>query len=91
MAEQQADQKQSALREILNKVYVATSQEDALKIVTDYLNDPTCVIRPSQRKSMLVFANRCGTLTSLQSYITNSFLYFEGNGIVKPGYKGRFR
>lgn len=91
MTEQQVEKKQSALREILNKVYGANSKEDALVIVTDYLNDPACVIRQTQRKSMLVFANRCGTLVSLQSYITNSFLYFEGNGIVKPGYKGRFR
>lgn len=91
MTGQQVEKKQSALREILNKVYGANSKEDALMIVTGYLNDPACVIRPSQRKSMIVFANRCGTLTSLQSYITNSFLFFEGNGIVKPGYKGRFR
>ena len=91
MTGQQVEKKQSALREILNKVYVATSKEDALMIVTGYLNDPACVIRQAQRKSMLVFANRCGTLTSLQQYVTNSFLYFEGNGIVKPGYKGRFR
>lgn len=91
MTGQQVEKKQSALREILNKVYGANSKEDALMIVTGYLNDPACVIRQAQRKSMLVFANRCGTLTSLQQYVTNSFLYFEGNGIVKPGYKGRFR
>ena len=78
MTGQLTEPKQSVLREILNKVYEASSKEDALKIVTDYLNDPACVIRQSQRKSMLVFANRCGTLISLQNYVTNSFLYFEG-------------
>ena len=83
--------KQSALRPILDKVYTATDREAALKVITDYLAAPDCVIPQSQRRSMLVFANRCQTLTSLQSYITNSFLYFEGNGIVKPGYRGRFR
>lgn len=91
MTGQLTEPKQSVLREILNKVYEASSKEDALKIVTDYLNDPACVIRQSQRKSMLVFANRCGTLISLQNYVTNSFLYFEGNGVVKLGYKGRFK
>jgi hypothetical protein len=86
-----AEKKQSALRPILENVYAATDRESALKIVTDYLAEPDCVILASQRRSMLVFAHRCQTLSSLQSYITNSFMYFEGNGVVKPGYRGRFR
>jgi hypothetical protein len=70
-------QKQSGLRIILNKVYEANSKEDALQIISDYLKDPVCIIRQSQRRTMLIYATRCNTLTSLQSYVTNSFLYYE--------------
>lgn len=85
------EQKESALRPVLDQVYTAPDKETALKILTDYLNGSDCVIPKSQRKSMLVFANRCATITTLQTYVTNSFLYFEGNGVTKPGYQGRFR
>ena len=84
-------EKQSALRPLLERIYAATDRESALVILTEYLATSDCVIRVDQRRSMMLFANRCNTLVSLQKYVTNSFLYYEGNGIVKPGYKGRFK
>lgn len=73
----------SALRVILERVYTAPDREAALKILTDYLGQSDCAIPPGQRRTMLIYANRCQSMTSLQTYITNSFLYYEGNSTIK--------
>ena len=77
------NKKPSALRTILNDVYSATDRESVIRILENYFKDPTCVIRPNQRRIILLTASRCQTLTSLLQYVTNSFLYYEGNGIIK--------
>ena len=81
----------SALRPVLEKVYAAPDRDSALKILTDYLAASDCAIPASQRRTMLVYANRCQTLASLQTYVTNSFLYYEGNGVKNPQQKAFFR
>lgn len=82
-------EKQSALRPILEKVYTSPDRETALKILTDYLATPDCVIRPDQRRTMLLYANRCETLLSLQQYVTNSFLYYELGSVNRFVRRGR--
>ncbi len=70
--------KSSALRPILDKVFVAKDRDSALQIVTDHLTAESCPIRASERHIMLTQARQCPTLLSLQKYMTNSFLRFEG-------------
>ena len=85
------EQRKSAFHHILNSVYESKNMDDAKKIVLDFLNDSDCPIRQNQRHLIKVNVERCSTLVKLQQYVTNSFLMYEGNGIVKPGYKGCYR
>lgn len=85
------EQRKSAFHHILNSVYESKNMDDAKKIVLDFLNASDCPIRQNQRHLIKVNVERSLTLVKLQQYVTNSFLMYEGNGIVKPGYKGCYR
>jgi len=73
----------SHLRDILNQVFEAKSREDALAVVEKYLALENCAIPRSQRYKITVRCNRCNTLISLQTYLSNSFLKYEGFAVIK--------
>jgi len=70
--------KQSVLRDIMERVYDSKTYEDAMNAVNERLNDPLCVIRENEKRMILMKAKECVTLIALQTYITNSWLRFEG-------------
>ena len=73
----------SVLRSVLEQIYGTSDKETALKILTDYLSQSDCAIPSKQRRVMIIYANRCHTIISLQTYVTNSFLFYEGNGVKR--------
>ena len=75
------EKRTSVLRSILEQIYSESDREVALKILTDYLLRSDCAIPLKQRRVMTIYANRCHTIISLQTYVTNSFLFYEGNGV----------
>lgn len=68
----------SALRAIVQQVYVAKTLEEGAKIAVDFLNGPTCPIRAGEKHTMLTRVNGCPTLIKLQFFLTNSLLRYEG-------------
>jgi hypothetical protein len=70
--------KASALRAIVQQIYVAKTLEEGAKIAVDFLKSPTCPIRASENHIMLQRVNGCPTLVKLQFFLTNSLLRYEG-------------
>jgi len=77
------EERTSVLRSVLEQIYSESDRETALKILTDYLSQSDCAIPLKQRRVMIIYANRCHTMISLQTYVTNSFLFYEGNGVKR--------
>lgn len=73
--------KASMLREIINDVYTSKTLSEALQIVEKHLTNPESTVRESDRSMMLAKARTCPTLLRLQTYLTNSLLYFEKLGV----------
>lgn len=70
---------QSVLRAILDDVYTAKTLEAGLAIVEKLLVDSP--VREEEKRLMILHAKGCQTLVKLQTYITNSFLKYEGMGV----------
>ncbi len=73
--------KKSVLRAIIDQVYVVKSFEEGMKIVKEHLENPECVIRPTEGRVIIIKAQMCQTLPKLQQYLTNSWFKFEGMGL----------
>ena len=70
--------KESTLRTILNDVYAARSKEDALHIIISFLDTTPKGLNRKDIHIMRIRINQCSTLISMQTYMTNAFLKFEG-------------
>lgn len=77
----ESEEKRSVLRAILNQVYECPSRDLALIIVKDHLEKSN--LPDGFKKLMIGQASECETLIRLQTYITNSFLKFEGYSVYK--------
>jgi len=75
------EEKRSVLRAILDQVYECPSRDLALIIVKDHLEKSK--LPDGFKKLMIHQASECETLVRLQTYITNSFLKFEGHSVNK--------
>ncbi len=75
------EEKRSVLRAILDQVYECPSRDLALIIVKDHLEKSK--LPDGFKKLMIGQAEQCETLIALQKYITNSFLKYESNGVIR--------
>ena len=75
------EEKKSVLRSILNQVYECPSLNLAQVIIKDHLEKSNL---PQGFKDLMIRqSNECETLIALQKYITNSYLKYESNGVIR--------
>ena len=74
--------KSSVLKVIMEAIYETTSYEHAMGILKTRLDDPSCSILGSDKRKIMMKALQCDpSLTKLQQYLTNSWLFFEGMSV----------
>ena len=73
--------KESTLRTILNDVFTSKTREEALCIINTFLDTNPKGIGKSNTYKMRIKAAQCSSLISVQTYVSNAFLKFEGLGL----------
>ena len=71
--------KQSILNDQMNNIYTATDIDSARAIFKGVVEASR--ISPFNKRTMLINADRIGSLIELQTYATNSMFKFNGMGL----------